>query len=156
MSASESTVEVANNWKTLGACAYSSKKPYMDYRMITDQSSKQYQLIHSAMIVQDNGLLTTVDGYVGVALGSVYGDIGTRYRVTTDAGQVFYVIKIDEKSDEHTTNGCKDSSGAIIEFVIDIESASLSEHSNAIYDGSFNSSEQFKGVITNIEMETTK
>jgi len=133
-------------------CAYSPNKPYMDYRMITDTSSTQYQYIQAHMTVLESGLLISEDNYIGVALGSVYGEIGSKYTVTTDTGNVFKVVKIDEKSDLHTTAGCYDSSGAILEMVIDIDKASI-YHNEGIVMGDFNYVEQFNGTIIKIEIE---
>lgn len=117
--------------------------------MITDTSSTQYQYIQANLKSIESGLLIFEDDYIGVALGSVYGDIGTKYTITTDTGNTFKIVKIDEKSDNHTTNGCYDQSGAIIEFVVD----TYSMDSNAKYHGDYNVVSEFEGTIIKIEKE---
>lgn len=134
-------------------CNVSSKKPFEDYRMITDVSSKQYQLINSnRTIVREDGLLIIDGEYIGVALGSAYGEIGSKYTMITDTGKEFKVIKVDEKSDNHTTNGCYDSKGAIVEFVVDMDKA-MYGHANAMRDGDFNSTEEFNGQVVQMYKE---
>ncbi|MDL2276589.1 hypothetical protein LJC02_02930 [Breznakia sp. OttesenSCG-928-G09] len=134
-------------------CYYSDWKPLEDYRDITDSTSPQYQFMYTngsnQFVIQD-GLLIFDNEYIGVALGSRYGAIGTKYKITTDTGKEFKVVKIDEKSDEHTSNGCQDSSGAIIEFVVDTETMS----NEVMFHGTYNADEQFNGVI--IKMEKIK
>jgi len=101
------------------------------------------------MIVQDDGLLKDKQGYVGVVLGSYYGEIGTKYEITTEQGKSFNVVKIDGKSDKHTTSGCQDQSGAIIEFVVDTERM----NSEVMFHGTYNADKRFNGVIVKIIKE---
>lgn len=137
-------------YSSVGVCGYlSSKKTYMDYRAINSYSTQMY-IINTSTTVHDDGLLRTEDGFVAVALGSTYGALGSKYRITTDTGQVFKVIKVDEKSDMHTTNGCQDASGAIIEFVIDIHRVGAS-YPQVTLSGDFNSLLEFSGNIVNVE-----
>lgn len=117
--------------------------------MINDTSSTQYQYIQAHMSVLENGLLISEDDYIGVALGSIYGEIGSKYTITTDTGNTFKVVKIDEKSDQHTTDGCFDKSGAIIEFVVNVDLMD----SNAKFHGSYNVVSEFEGTIVKIEKE---
>lgn len=136
-----------------GVCTVGSyKKTYMDYRAINSNST-QMAIINSSTTVNEDGLLTTSDGFIAVALGSTYGSLGTKYRITTDTGQVFKVIKVDGKSDAHTVNGCQDSSGAMVEFVIDIPKVSAS-YPQVTLSGDFNSLSQFSGNIVKIESYT--
>lgn len=121
--------------------------------MITNTSSAQYQLVYSdRIIVRDDGLLVDADGYIGVALGSVYGPIGTRYTIETDSGNIFKVIKVDAKSDNDTTGGCIDANSAIMEFVIDMDKVSL-YYPDVMRDGDFNSASEFNGTIIRMVKE---
>lgn len=133
-------------------CSNSQTKTYMDYKMITDKSSKQWQYINaSGRIKIENGYLME-DEYIGVALGSYFGEIGTKYIFTLDTGKQIKVVKIEEKADAHTNNGCQQKwDGSVIEFVID--SNAFEKSSNGyVYNGNFNNIEQFKGHIEKIEM----
>ena len=137
-------------YSEVGVCMIGSfKKTFMDYRAISPYST-QMAIINSSTVVNSDGLLTTNDGFIAVALGSTYGSLGSKYRITTDTGQVFKVIKVDEKSDAHTINGCQDSSGAMVEFVIDIPKVRAS-YPRVSVNGDFNYLYQFSGNIIKIE-----
>lgn len=119
--------------------------------MITDFTSKQYQFIQSYMKIGSDGFLYSQDGFIGVALGSYYGEIGDRFIITFDDHRQVGVIKIEAKADEHTINGCSqfiDSS--MIELVIDINKAQ-SAYAKAVQMGDFNYSAIFNGRITDVE-----
>lgn len=88
----------------------------MDFRTITDNTSLQYVIVNNASI--DNGYLY-YEGAICVALGSVYGEIGTKYNVTLETGKQVAIIKADEKSDLHTVNGCNNANGSILELIVD-------------------------------------
>ena len=129
---------------------HSSFKSYMDYRCVTDRTSPQYQLIYSDdIVVGDDGLLYYGE-YVGIATGSRFGNVGDKFIITLDSGNEFKAIKLDEKSDAHTINGCHHANdGSIIEFVVDV--AKVREcYPDAIYAGSFNVVDQYSGVVTQI------
>ena len=130
---------------------HSSFKSYMDYRTITNTSSKQYKLIHSDDVtIGSDGLLYSGE-YVGIALGSRYGKIGDKYIITLDTGKQFKVIKLDEKSDKHTYDGCHHiPDGSMVEFVIDINKASKS-YPMAIRMGNFNYVDAFNGTVIQIQ-----
>lgn len=126
----------------------------MDYRSITDENSIQYSLVSNNFIIQHDGLLISKDeGYYAVALGSVYGEIGSKFRITTDVRNEFYVIKVDEKSDNHTINGCVDYNNSILEFVIDTKRSMDGPHYHSIQMGDFDYSTIFKGSIIKIEKQ---
>ena len=140
-------------------CSTSSTKSYMDYRAITSRSSAQYKYIREYMLVDETtGFLYDEDGFVGVALGSVYGVIGDRYYITLDSGVVLPVVKIDEKADGDTVNGCAHmSDSSVIEFVIDTDYAKeyFSVYSNGlIASGNYNNYDLFHGKIAMIEEVT--
>lgn len=125
----------------------------MDYRKITDQTSKQYQLIHSDSItVGSDGLLYN-DEYVGIALGSKFGKIGDKFLITLNTGKQFKAIKVDEKDDSDTVDCCHHASdGSLIEFVIDIDLAKQS-YPKAITVGDFDYIDKFNGEVVRIERE---
>ncbi len=119
--------------------------------MITDFTSKQYQFIQSNMGIGADGLLYSQDGFIGVALGSYYGEIGDRFILTFDDYRQIRVIKIESKADEHTINGCSQFiDGSMIELVIDINKAQ-SAYDKAILMGDFNYSALFNGRIIDVE-----
>lgn len=108
----------------------SSFKTYMDYRTITDVSSPQYNFIKKHGWCDNNGFMRTNgeqdlgvdDDYYMIALGSHYGkEIGTKYRITTDAGNVFYGVLCDQKQDAHTNNTQQYSyNNDVVEFIVDV------------------------------------
>lgn len=132
----------------------SSKKTYMSYTAITDETSQQWQYIHESgeITINEDGFLVTEDGYIGVALGSYFGEIGTKYQFVLDTGVTLKVVKVEEKSDEHTDeNGFYQIyDGSVIEFVIDIDKIENSEYAECIVTGNFNSHEDFNGNIVEI------
>lgn len=143
---------VINN--EISVCNNSSTKTYMDYRKITSKTSKQYKYIQANMKVNDKGFLVDEEGYIGIALGSYFGDIGSKYIITLSGGQALKVVKIEAKADIHTNNGCEQKwDKSVIEFVIDTDVASkhFGISSNGyIMNGNFN--KHFKGTIEKIEV----
>lgn len=107
----------------------SSFKTYMDYRCITDTSSPQYQYISRWGWSDWDGFmrcdaerdLGIESDYYLIAMGSYYGTgIGTKYRITTDTGNVFYGVLADQKSDADTDSTHRYSyNNDVIEFLVD-------------------------------------
>lgn len=133
-------------------CHSSSIKSYMDYNAITLTTSKQYKYIREHMSI-DNGLLYDSEGYIGVALGSWWGDIGSKWIIELDTGVILSVVKIDEKADKHTINGCQHrTDGSVIEMVVD--SPTIPNDwwggNGYVFNGNFNNSELFKGNILRV------
>ena len=126
-------------------------KSFMDYKTITNTSSAQYKLIYSdAIVVGDDGLLYSGE-YIGVALGSRYGKIGDKFIITLDTGIKFKAIKLDEKSDKHTSGGCHHlSDGSMVEFVIDTNGVRQS-YPRAPLTGNFNEVDTFKGKVIRVQ-----
>lgn len=138
------------------SCSTSSTKSYMDYKAITNTSSKQYKHIQKYMEVHSSGLLIDEDGFIGVALGSYYGNIGDRFYFTLETGVVLPVVKIDAKANVDTDDdGCEhNSDSSVLEFVIDYDKALefFGRISNQyILNGNFNNYELFKGKIIKVE-----
>lgn len=132
-----------------------SFKSYMDYRTITDISSNQYKLIHSDQIsVGSDGLLYTDDGYVGVALGSAFGEVGDKFIIQTSTQQTIKVIKLDEKSDNDTIDGIYHSTdGSVVEFVVDTNIILETYHMSYIM-GDFNHEDKFSGNVISVTKVT--
>lgn len=107
----------------------SSFKTYMDYRTITNKQSPQYGFIKTWGWRDDNGFmrangernLGVADDYYMIALGSYYGtEIGTKYKITTNTGNVFYGVLCDQKDDAHTNLTHQyASNNDVIEFIVD-------------------------------------
>lgn len=117
--------------------------------MITNKKSKQYQLINDVLIKKD-GLLTDKEGYIAVALSSLYGNIGDRFIIELSSGKNVKVIKSDEKADKDVINKCYHPDGSIVELIIDVNAAKRN-YKEAILMGDFNYSDFFNGEITNIK-----
>ena len=146
----QSSGNVAEN-RYIKVCSTSSVKTYMDYKLITNKSSKQYKYIQANMKVNNKGLLVDKDNYIGVALGSYFGEIGSKYKITLDTGIILYVVKIEEKANQDTIDGCYQKyDDSVIEFVIDTNYFYLSEN-GYIFNGNFNNNKNFKGNIESIE-----
>ena len=94
---------------------------YMDYRAITDTSSKQWELQQSAW-TDSQGFRRIGDDYC-VALGTFYGQVGDRFRVTTDKGNVYSVTMADAKG--YDSNGWYHVAGNgkinLVEFIVATE-----------------------------------
>ena len=108
----------------------SSFKTYMDYRAVTNTRSAQYKFLRTYTYTDNEGFLRVpserslgiYDDYYVVALGSYYGTtIGTKYKITTDTGTVFYAILGDCKADRHTDSKHQYAvrNKDIVEFVVD-------------------------------------
>lgn len=144
-------IENGLNKIEIKVCSNSSVKTYMDYKKITNKSSKQWQFIHnSGQINIVNGYLMSGE-YIGVALGSYFGEIGSKFIFTLEDGKEIKVIKVEEKADDHTINGCQQKwDKSVIEFVIDSDYFPKAKN-GYVYSGNFNNLEQFKGKIIKIE-----
>lgn len=137
--------------KKVEVCSSSSSKTYMSWRA-TSASSYQGRFMREHMTIRD-GLLYDKHGFIGVALGSYFGEIGSRYIFTLDTGVVLNVIKVEAKSDRHTYNGCQQRwDESVIEFVIDLETNVYEVGDNGlVLNGNFNNHPDFKGKIIKIE-----
>lgn len=132
-------------------CSNSSVKSYMEYRKITNKDSKQWKYINTSGKIKNKGGYLMEGEYIGVALGSYFGEIGSKYIFTLDTGKQIKTVKIEEKSDNDTINGCYQKyDKSVIEFVIDTHEFDKSKN-GYVYNGNFNNLEQFKGNIVKIE-----
>lgn len=141
----------------LDVCSDNTAKTYMDYRMTTVVSSRQYQFIHNNLTVdKTTGFLYDCDGFIAVALGSYYGEIGDRFYFTLESGVVLPLVKAEEKADVDTdSRGCYHTiDGSVIEFVIDDDYAKeyFSSYSNGlVLDGNYNNYSLFSGSVVKVE-----
>lgn len=94
-------------------------KSYMDAKFITSEGSAQYQLKYNYTL--DNTGIYMVDGRYACALGSYYAtDIGTKFDIIMNSGEIIPCILADCKADEHTDNLGQYTlgNGSIVEFVV--------------------------------------
>jgi hypothetical protein len=152
MQAKEYTIEYLK--EDINVCSTSSVKTYMDYRAIKSRDSKQYKYINENMTVNElTGLLEDDDGFIGIALGSYFGEIGEKYIFTLDTGKELKFVKVEAKSDNHTINGCYHSvDNSVIEFVVNttITKEYFNSTGKYILNGNFNNTEEFAGKISSI------
>lgn len=97
---------------------------YMDYKLITDESSYQYKLQSEYAYTDSDTGIRMVNGRYCVALGQSYAQlIGQYIDITLDNGIVIPCILSDSFANEHTLegNGCIGINGAMIEFVVDMD-----------------------------------
>lgn len=122
-------------------------KTYMDYRAITNQSSKQWKLLQT-MTIGEDGMIRDDDGYIAAALGSAFGPIGSRYVFTLEGGNELPIIKADQKQDRHT---CENNifglnNWDIIEFIVD--SSKMPVYPNGyVYGGNFDNCSEYAGDV---------
>lgn len=102
-----------------------SFKAYMDYRTITDKTSKQWKMQTNAYT--DRYGLRKIGEYYCIALGSGISDkLGSKFEIELSSGKKFKAILADQKSDCHTdsTNTHIQLSGGrinVIEFIVQDE-----------------------------------
>ena len=134
-----------------------SFKTYMDWRTVTDETSNQYKLINTYGWHDEQGFMRVLgerdlgitDDYYMIALGSYYGTkIGTKYRITTTEGNVFYGILSDCKDDRHTNSTHQYAQNKdVVEFLVDTRYL----NSAVMRMGSANIYSPLRGAIAKIE-----
>ena len=147
-------VQITLRSDLLKPCSTSSAKTYMDRKAITDETSEQHAFIEENMEAR-NGHWVDREGYIGVALGSWFGEIGSRWIFYLSSGEVLYTVKIEHKADIHTVYGCRHADDqSVIEFVIDAETNPYWIGSNGlIVNGNYNNLQQFEGTIEYVKKE---
>lgn len=129
-----------------------SFKSFMDYRAITDTSSKQWKMQEQAF-TDENGL-RKIGKYYCVAVGSGIAKLGSKLRVTLNGDKIFYAIVSDQKADIHTDDTNKynptNNGGNIIEFIVETEC--LPNVVLQMGDVSYVPNDKFYGEITKIEV----
>ena len=122
-------------------------KSWMPYTAITDKNSLQYKIICQAT-PDENGIMK-ISNFYCAALGSAYGKVGDKFKITTDTGNIFYIIKADQKSDQHTIGDNKTSlDGSKVEFIVDKNNLNKEVKKT----GNVSIINQFSGKIKNIEV----
>lgn len=105
-------------------------KSYMDYRMITSPSSKQYKLQQNAYT--EDGY-RKVDGRMMVAMANF--SVGDKLDIHLSSGEVLQVIIGDIKA----STTCAHPDGSILEFIVDTRTMDkgvrVSGNFNDIYEG---------------------
>lgn len=134
---------------------YGAFKSYMDYRTITDSTSKQYEL-QSRSRTGKHGI-RTIDGRYAIAIGTGWRiDVGTKVVVELDNGKLLECIVADIKDDAHTdsinkTRETYTSDGKLIrnavEFVVCEQS--LSDIAKLMGDISY-ADEAFEGEVVDV------
>lgn len=100
-----------------------SFKAYMDYRKITDTTTKQWSLQQQCW-TDEHGIRRFNTDYC-VAMGSGYAnEIGDRFQITLDNGETFVVIVSEFKADKDTDDSCRyyeinEDMINILEFIVD-------------------------------------
>ncbi len=138
----------------LEVCSSSPAKSYMFGQSITSKTSNQYKLLQTMKRI--DGFYYTYDDYMGVALGSYFGNVGDKFTITLDTGIVLKVVKLDRKDDSHTGSlNCQHRiDGSVIEMIVDRDNHTFPIYSNGyIFGGNFNNSKEFNGSIIKIEKE---
>ena len=116
-------------------------KTYMDYRKITNKSSKQWALQQLAQ-TDENGFRIFNGRYL-VAVGTYYAkEVGKEMRITLEDGKEVRVIIGDIKQDIHTdkNNQYVPANGNIVEFIVDVDkldplTKKLGDVSNSGFEG---------------------
>ena len=89
---------------------------YMPYQALSTKSV-QSQFSRGDDSWTDSRGIRYHGDYMLVALASMYGPYGTKYRVTFSDGSTLLIMKGDEKSSSQTT--CTHGDGSLIEVIID-------------------------------------
>lgn len=126
----------------------SSFKSYMDYKTITNKSSKQYKLQQGAKTNAQG--FRTYDDKIMVALGSGFGKVGDIVEIFTEDGS-FKAIIGDQKADKHTDKENKYhlSDKSVVEFIVDTKK--LEKPIRQMGDCSYATSFSFSGRIIKIK-----
>ncbi len=113
---------------------HSNKMTYMDYRAITDTSSKQWALQQDPYcVVNEQGFLMYRDNWYVVAMGSYWGGIGDKFIVRLENGKLFSVIIGDRKAST-MDGGYAQKDGSVLEFLIQSDAAAMNAK-NVQYHG---------------------
>ena len=121
--------KIAISYYDVPACD-TSFKAYMDYRCITDDTTKQWEIQQNAWTDND-GFRRTENDYI-VAMGTYYtSECGDRFKIIFESGSEITVTVGDIKQDCHTDyfnqytpvydeNGAF-VSGNVLEFIVDTD-----------------------------------
>lgn len=136
----EEVLEEQPKWTSVSVCsADNGFKSYMDYRMITDTSSKQYELQQHAY-TNENGL-REYEGLIMIAIAGF--NVGDHLKLELDSGKEVDVIVGDLKAD----TSCLHPDGSMVEFIV--YTPSLSDRVRL----TGNVSELYEGKIVDIKIK---
>lgn len=128
-------------------------KSFMDYRTITDKTSKQFDMQDNEAYTDINTGLRMVNDRYCIAVGSYYTKtIGKKIDVVLENGTIIPCIFAEAKSDEHTDKLThrQNSNGSVIEFIVDTPLLD----NRVIHTGNIESvDDYFKGEIIEIRVE---
>lgn len=139
-------------------------KSFMDYRMVTDPTSRQYNLLQSPNIITSpQGLRCyQLDGcnYPLVAVGSgVTTEVGQRLNIFIQSDQdqeyILQAVVGDLKDNAHTdpTNTYHTVDNSVVEFLVDTQQLQQAEPLAATMGNlSYTNDGQFSGTISKIEV----
>lgn len=123
-------------------------KSYMDYRKITDDTSKQYELQQNNVTFNDYGIEMLNNRYF-IAIGTGHGYfVGDKVEVILEGEKILPCIVGEIKDDKDTdeTNIYRTTDKSIIEFIVD---ETLVPSEVKLY-GSFNIINDYNGKLFNI------
>lgn len=127
------------NEENMNVCSSETFKSWMNFKAITNTTSKQWELQQEAVTDKNYGF-RMIDGYILVAMGNEYGPVGTKYIIQFEDKKVINVIIGDIKHE-----GCNSMPDrSMIEFIVDTEVLPASIKKS----GNFN--DLFKGSIISI------
>ena len=125
----------------------------MDYRTITDKTSKQFDMQDNEAYTDVNTGLRMVNDRYCIAVGSFYTKtIGKKIDVVLENGTIIPCIFAEAKSDEHTDKLThrQNPNGSVIEFIVDTPLLD----NRVIHTGNIESvDDYFKGEIIEIRVE---
>lgn len=128
-------------YETKPICSSTSTfKSWMDYRKITNTSTRQWR--YQQIATTDEYGFRLVDGYYMVAMAKQYGPVGTKYLITFSGGQQMRAIIGDVKGN----TSCTHPDGSMIEMIVDSEKMP----GNVKRSGNYNS--MISGSITEIRI----
>lgn len=96
-------------------------KSFMDFRTITDSTSKQYKIQSTYAYTGNYGIRMVNDRYC-IALGTYYGaEVGQYVDLVLENDVVIHCVLVEIKADEHTdsNNIVTLHNGCVTEFVVD-------------------------------------
>lgn len=150
----DSILSISENWLYVPVEIDRTWKSWMDYRTITDKTSRQYRIVNSVnCYIDENGLLVYNDGdidYYCVAMGSYYGDVGDKFSIQVEDGIWYNVLMAELKADQHTDVSNRYTVGekvnCMLEFLVDSDVLD----DKAKISGNINDIEEVSGKIVNI------
>jgi len=102
---------------------------FMWYGQITNPTANQFHLLHTLDLIEhtDDGFIKVGD-YYAVALGSQFGQIGSKFVIRSEDGSEIRVIKAEAKADIHTINGFAHAEDhSIVEFLLNFDNEVIQE-----------------------------